>query len=109
MNGGIETDILRRKIHQKLLEFTTLPEFKLKNILHNLDKYIDFKPIQLNLKDERKFSKRLYKLLLSAMVEHIKSDGDAMEFLQSKGFDTAEDWLEFWKVTNVKFGVDDEK
>jgi len=105
VNGGIATDQLRRKIHQKLLDFTTLPEHRLKKILHNLDKYIGLNQLRhWTVMDEIIFGKKLCNVILKEMVEHIKSDGDAKEFLESKGFDTVEDWLEYWKLSKFEVG-----
>ena len=101
--AGLAGDQARRVIHEKIKAFTGLPDCVLKKILHNLDRYIGYDPesdwIYLDL--EHTYPIRLSNLLMEKMVESVKSDGDAMEFLESEGFDTAEDWLEYWKYKEV--------
>jgi len=95
---GIEGDFYRMKIHEKLIERTLIPEDKLKDILHNLDKVIGYMPpvgeTMVGVYGDKLFNAIKHE---SMRIVHdmLNSDGDVKVFLKKNGYSIV-DWVEEW-------------
>ena len=98
---GIAGDYYRGKIHQLLLEHTHINDEKLRIILHNLDKHINYNEYE----DISSLGNKLFEVLKNEMCRMIRdiisSDGDIMEFLRSRDM-SPDEWVDMWSE-NMEF------